>query len=145
MSEEAPAAAENRPSAGDWSTYRRLLGYVRPYWFVFLLAIIGFLVGSAAEAYFVKLFGDLIDNWDDIVVHASWAIPATMCLVALVRGSGEVIGEMLGARTLLSVTKTADTELACHRRQVRYLRIRGWEPFEWDCGRAGALKRLGGV
>ena len=60
MSDEAPAPADSPPSGGDWSTYRRLLGYVRPYWFVFLLAILGFLVGSAAEAYFVKLFGDLI-------------------------------------------------------------------------------------
>jgi subfamily B ATP-binding cassette protein MsbA len=111
MSDEAPAPADSPPSGGDWSTYRRLLGYVRPYWFVFLLAILGFLVGSAAEAYFVKLFGDLIDNWDDIVVRASWAIPATMCVVALVRGSGEVIGEMLLSQISFGVVHNIRTAL----------------------------------
>ena len=135
VSEEAPAAAENRPSAGDWSTYRRLLGYVRPYWFVFLLAIIGFLVGSAAEAYFVKLFGDLIDNWDDIVVHASWAIPATMCLVALVRGSGEVIGEM---SLLLDLPRTA-TVRACDDIRVFAMDRAAFEQLVED-GDVAALK-----
>ena len=46
-----------RPS--DWATYRRLLGYVKPHWFFFLLAVIGFQLGAGAEAYFARMFGDL--------------------------------------------------------------------------------------
>ena len=30
-------------AASDWRTYKRLLRYVRPYWALFLLAVLGFL------------------------------------------------------------------------------------------------------
>ena len=45
---------------GDWAIYSRLLGYVRPHWLIFILAVLGYLMGSSAEAYFAKLFGDLV-------------------------------------------------------------------------------------
>ena len=55
-------AAEDSMARGthDWRTYRRLLAYVRPYWPLFIVALAGYAMGGAAEAYFVRLFGELV-------------------------------------------------------------------------------------
>jgi len=106
---EAAAAAPAR--TGDWQTYKRLLGYVRPYWPLFLLSVVGFFVGSGAEAFFVKLFGDLIDTWDQTAVQAAYTIPLLMLAAALARGFGEVIGELLLSQISFSVVHNVRTQL----------------------------------
>ena len=68
MSETAASETVVGERASDWSTYRRLLGYVKPHWLMFVVAVLGFQLGSLAEAYFVNTFGKLIDGWD---VHKS--------------------------------------------------------------------------
>ncbi len=87
----------------DWSTYKRLLGYVRPYWALFAIAVLGFLVGSGAEAYFVKLFGALVDDWDADAADAALFIPLAMLGAAVVRGLGEVVGETLLSQVSFTV------------------------------------------
>ncbi|MFK7912540.1 MAG: lipid A export permease/ATP-binding protein MsbA [Pseudomonadales bacterium] len=96
----------------DWSTYKRLLSYVKPYWPVFLLAVVGFLVGSSAEAYFVKLFGDLIDQWDAPDQQFLLSIPILMFAAALVRGFGEIVGELLLSKISFSVVHELRAQLA---------------------------------
>jgi subfamily B ATP-binding cassette protein MsbA len=110
-SSKDPAADEPTTGHGDWATYKRLLRYVRPYWVLFVLAVLGFLVGSGAEAYFVNLFGDLIDDWDQSALNASWMIPALMFGAAIARGLGEVIGEMLLSQISFSVVHNIRTQL----------------------------------
>ena len=87
----------------DWATYKRLLGYVRPYWALFAVAVLGFLVGSGAEAYFVNLFGALVDDWDAGAARAALFIPLAMLGAAVVRGLGEVVGEMLLSQVSFTV------------------------------------------
>ena len=98
---------QSAPVAGDWNTYRRLLGYVRPHWFLFLIAVIGFQFGSAAEAYFVNIFGRLIDGWPEVAL----AIPLLMFAAALVRGIGEILGELLLSRISFQVVHKVRTDL----------------------------------
>ncbi|MGP1664710.1 MAG: lipid A export permease/ATP-binding protein MsbA [Rhodanobacter sp.] len=50
------------PVAGSWPTYRRLLGYTRPYWVVGLLAFIGMLVDGGGLALFTGLLKPIIDQ-----------------------------------------------------------------------------------
>ncbi len=95
----------------DWRTYRRLLGYVRPYWPLFLLSVIGFFVGSGAEAFFVKLFGDLVDTWDRAAAAASYEIPLMMVAAVLVRAAGEIAGELLLSQISFGVVHQVRTEL----------------------------------
>ncbi len=92
-----------RERGGDWATYKRLLGYVRPYWALFAIAVLGFLVGSGAEAYFVNLFGALVDDWDAGAARAAFFIPLAMLGAAVVRGLGEVVGEMLLSQVSFTV------------------------------------------
>ena len=61
---EVPAtAAADSARQRDWQNYKRLLTYVRPYTFTFILSVLGFFLASGAEAYMAQLLGDLIDNW----------------------------------------------------------------------------------
>ncbi|MEQ8483561.1 MAG: lipid A export permease/ATP-binding protein MsbA [Pseudomonadales bacterium] len=111
---EAAAVREDAAAVGphsDWQTYRRLLAYVRPYWPLFLLSVVGFSLGSAAEAFFVKLFGDLIDNWDQQLVQPAYTIPLLMLAAALVRGLGEVAGELLLSQISFGVVHNVRTRL----------------------------------
>ena len=55
-------------------------------------------MAAAAEAGFAKLFGDLIDQWDDPEYRASALIPLMMGSAALVRAVGSILGESLIAR-----------------------------------------------
>ena len=102
-----PAMA--KPS--DWQTYRRLLRYVARYWFIMTVSILAFLFAAGAEAYFVKLFGELIDQWDDLKVRAAASIPAMMVAVTLVRAFGTVIGETAMARISFGVVYNLREEL----------------------------------
>jgi len=43
-------------------TYRRLIGYVRPYWRMFLLSIVGMLVFAATEPLFAAMIKPLLDG-----------------------------------------------------------------------------------
>ena len=101
MVSTAPARQNHppRPSpasqgASDWAIYKRLLAYVRPHWALFAVSTAAFLIASGAEAYFIKLFGDLIDNWQQGLAEAALFIPLAMLGAALVRGAGEVLGEI---------------------------------------------------
>ncbi|MEM1433320.1 MAG: lipid A export permease/ATP-binding protein MsbA [Pseudomonadota bacterium] len=104
----------------DWSTYARLLGYVRPYWPLFLLATICYLFGSGAEAYVFRLLGDLInligvpgDNqgFESDVLSGLLKIPLLMFAAALVRAAGEILGEYLMSSISLKVVHRLRTQL----------------------------------
>ncbi len=107
MTEAVGSETEVADRVSDWSTYRRLLGYVKPHWLVFLIAVLGFQLGSVAEAYFVNTFGKLIDGWPD----AALIVPLLMLGAAVVRAVGEVVGELLLSRISFTVVHTLRTEL----------------------------------
>ena len=84
--------------SSDWDTYKRLLGYLAPYWFLFAISVLGFLLAAGAEGYFVRLFGNLIDEWDNEVARAAATIPLMMAAAAGLRAVGTIIGESVMAR-----------------------------------------------
>ena len=75
------------------------------------LSIIGFFLAAAAEAGFAKLFGDLIDQWNDPEYRASALIPLMMGSAALVRAVGSILGESLIARVSFWVIYNLRQEL----------------------------------
>jgi subfamily B ATP-binding cassette protein MsbA len=106
--EESMARGE-RP--GDWQIYRRLLRYVVPYWWLFVFAIAGYAAGGAAEAYFLRLFGQLIDGWQNHTIDVARTLPLMMLGAAVVRGLGEIVGELLLSRISFSVVHRIRTQL----------------------------------
>ena len=105
MTDTAPAApvAATARKEGDWAIYKRLLGYVAPYWYILLASIIGFFGAAGCEAYFAYLFGQMIDSWDDALAKAAASIPLLMFLTAIGRAFGTIIGESLIARVSFHV------------------------------------------
>lgn len=81
--------------ASDWSTYKRLLGYVAPYWYLLVLSITGFLLAAAAEGYFARLLGQLVDEWETIDHTNIEVFPLLMLAAASVRAVGTIFGESL--------------------------------------------------
>ena len=99
------------PAKSDWSVYKRLLRYVAPYWYLLAISIVGFLATASAEAYFGKLLGDLIQEWDNAVVRAAATIPLLMFGAAVVRGTGAIIGETFISRVSFNVVFNIRQEL----------------------------------
>lgn len=95
----------------DWRTYKRLLSYVVPYWYLLLLAILGFLIAAGAEAYFVRLFARLIDEMGSGELQPTATIPLVMFLTAIARGSGTIFGEALISRVSFNVVYNLRREL----------------------------------
>jgi len=106
-----PSGAPRVPGRSDWRTYRRLLTYVKPYWLLFIVSVIGFGMGGAAEAYFVNLFGELVDGWQDKSAELALTIPLMMLGAAVVRGVGEILGELLLSQISFGVVHRIRTQL----------------------------------
>ena len=87
-----------KKSTSDWQTYKRLLSYLAPYWFLFAISVLGFLLAAGAEGYFVRLFGNLIDEWDNEAARAAATIPLMMAAAAGLRAIGTIVGESVMAR-----------------------------------------------
>ena len=55
----------------DWQIYRRLLGYVLPYWYLFLISILGFLLYSLGNVLLADMMQFLLDSLNDSASVAS--------------------------------------------------------------------------
>jgi len=95
----------------DWHLYKRLLAYVIPLWPLFIAAIVGFILGNAAEVYFANLIRDVVDMWEDPPPGAAISFPLMILLAATVRGLGGVAGELFLGRISFHVVHSIRTEL----------------------------------
>ena len=81
MTQETPVHASNR------ALYFRLLSYVKPYWKVFALAVLGMIGTAATEPVFPAIMKYLLDRGfrapDPTMI---WLIPAGIVLLFVVRG-----------------------------------------------------------
>ena len=69
------------------TTYARLLGYVRPYWKAFLVALVAMMVAAATEPLFAALMKPLLDRgFASDEPFALWVVPTTIMGIFLVRG-----------------------------------------------------------
>jgi len=99
----------------DWQLYRRLLGYVVPYWWVFLFSLLGYVVYSLGNVLFADMMQFLLDALNDsedvdsgLVSRVAYrlfyepgmdtleftriAFPVILILVAFVRSMGFFVG-----------------------------------------------------
>ncbi len=107
----ANASSTKTSGEGDWATYKRLLRYVAPYWFLLVVSFVAFLIAAGAEGYFAKLFGELIDSWDGAIGQAVISIPLIMFATALIRAVGTISGEALISRVSFNVVFNLRQEL----------------------------------
>ncbi|MBL6815152.1 MAG: ATP-binding cassette domain-containing protein, partial [Pseudomonadales bacterium] len=114
MQSDEPSVSDSTVGESDWVIYRRLLSYVGRYWGLLIFAFVGFVVAAAAEGYFVTLFGNLIDNWDDAKVRAAATIPLMMALVTVARAVGAIVGEAAMSRVSFGVVYDLREQLFGH-------------------------------
>ena len=98
-------------TTSDWQLYKRLLAYVIPLWPLFIAAVIGFILGNAAEVYFANLIRDVVDLWETPPAGAAISFPLMILLAAAVRGLGGVVGELFLGRISFHVVHRIRTEL----------------------------------
>ncbi|GMG88261.1 lipid A export permease/ATP-binding protein MsbA [Biformimicrobium ophioploci] len=135
--EGAPIFMDKSPvssSPSGASTYRRLLGYARPYWAIFLVAILGFLLFSTMQVSLIAVTELLLDTvgaagisseegflsryiavfFEGGVIPrdtARWLIPSIMVMIAVFRGIGNFAGSYGLAYVSRSVIHDLRTEL----------------------------------
>ena len=75
-----------------WQVYKRLLGYTRRYWGVFLLGVVGFLINAQTEWAGAKLIQYIIDAIQKHDQHAKNWFPVLIVGVFALRGVGTFMG-----------------------------------------------------
>ena len=94
--------------------YRRLLGYARPHWPMFLLGVVGMALSAAVEVGWLKLIRDFLDG--TFVNHAGLAQKIKRCVKppGECRSEGQVFFDLLGKRGLIqadAIRKEMATEV----------------------------------
>lgn len=74
------------------AVFLRLIAYLKPYWWAFILVIIGFAIGAGSEVASAKLFQYIIDaiNADDR--YRKFWFPFLVILLFVCRGVGSFLG-----------------------------------------------------
>lgn len=89
-----------------WSVYKRLLGFVKPYWSTFIVAIIGMATAAATEVGFSALMKPMLDGTfvqrDPFWVNV---IPIAIVAIFLLRGLGGYLVSYCMARVARYVIK----------------------------------------
>ena len=99
---------------GDLSLYWRLLHYLQPHWFWFVVAVVGFLLAAGAETSFAYVLGQIIDTFEASETRDArdiWYFPALMVGLAAVRALGAIAGELLLARISFGIVHVIRCDL----------------------------------
>ena len=86
----------------DWSTYRRLLGYIADQKLWAVLVVLCFFLSAGGEAAFAYVLAEIIDFFNPDAERelefAAWAAPAAILALAVIRAIGTVGGEYVLSR-----------------------------------------------
>lgn len=86
--ERYPMTQTSPPLASNRALYFRLLGYVKPYWKAFALAVVGMVATAATEPVFPAIMKYLLDQgFKTEDARMVWIIPAGIVLLFLVRSA----------------------------------------------------------
>ncbi|ELA08155.1 lipid/multidrug ABC transporter MsbA ATPase and inner membrane domains [Moraxella macacae 0408225] len=80
-----------------WQTYRRLLGYITPYWIAIVLMIMGFLINAGTEMATAKLIGVITDALAENDQAHKNLLPFLVILLFVFRGIGVFLGNYFSA------------------------------------------------
>ena len=91
-----PEIDQNHPDThdhpNDWTVYKRLLGYVKPYWVAFAMNIVGFALFSAASVGFAELMKHMVDAVNGADTESRLWIPLVLVGLFVIRGIGSFLG-----------------------------------------------------
>jgi subfamily B ATP-binding cassette protein MsbA len=96
-------------STSGWSLYRRLLGYVRPHWRSFSLAVIGYVIYAASSTALAEMMKRLIDGIQN--PDASFRLFLPLFVVGMFAARG--VGTFLGTYYMSNVARNVVHTLRC--------------------------------
>lgn len=96
----------------DWETYKRILSYVKPYKFAFVLSFIGFGLFAASGPLLAKVAGmiEVAINNEALVGESRYLIPAVLISAYFLRG----IGSFLGTYNLAFIARNVVHKMRCN-------------------------------
>ncbi|GHA91621.1 lipid A export permease/ATP-binding protein MsbA [Modicisalibacter luteus] len=95
--------------ATSWTLYRRLLGYVRPYWKWFAAAILGYAIYAASSTALAEMMKRLIDGIQDPGADFRLFLPLFVIGMFAARG----VGTFLGTYCMSNVARNVVHDLRC--------------------------------
>lgn len=78
--------------ASSWASYKRLLKYVRPYWPIFILAIVGYAIYAGSSTAFAHILKMLVDSIEQGMEDKRLFFPLMVVGIFALRGVGTFMG-----------------------------------------------------
>jgi len=105
------ASKPNTKEASSLTIYLRLLEYVKPYWKIFTLSIIGFLIFASTQPMFAALMKYMVDSLNENQRDAIYWIPLATVGIVLIRGIGSFLGSYFIALVSNNIVHTLRCQL----------------------------------
>lgn len=91
--------SENSSSLSSWQVYKRLLVYVRPHWFMFVIAFVGFALYALSQTGFAKWLEYVVDTVSRGEFEWRGALALGVIALFVFRGIGSFLGSYALAYT----------------------------------------------
>jgi subfamily B ATP-binding cassette protein MsbA len=104
----------NSQSSEGLGVYARLMLYVKPYWLLFVISFIGFLVYGGTQPLFAAMIKHVIDTLQSESRQGIRLLPVLFVGLMLVRGIGSFLGNYFLARVSANVVHALRCEIFNH-------------------------------
>ena len=82
------------------------MAYVKPYWFIFLVSVVGYLIFAATQPMFAALIEYIVDSIQEQNREGMYWVPCAFVGIIVLRGIGAFLGSYYLAKVSLSVVHT---------------------------------------
>ncbi|MEN0036017.1 MAG: lipid A export permease/ATP-binding protein MsbA [Cellvibrio sp.] len=104
--------------ASAWVVYKRLLTYVKPYWLLFTVGIIGFALYGYSNKLFVHTLENLIHVISDNNPADRYLVPLQVMGITVLRSIGAFLGAFYLSKIAFSVIHNLRTQVFNHMTQL---------------------------
>jgi subfamily B ATP-binding cassette protein MsbA len=101
-----------------WVVYKRLLTYVKPYWLLFVVGILGFALYGYSNKLFVHALEDLIHVISDNNPADRYLVPLQVMGITVLRSIGAFLGAYYLSKIAFSVIHNLRTQVFNHMTQL---------------------------
>jgi len=101
---QTPEQTAKKPSG--LRVYRRLMAYVKPYWLIFLVSVVGYLIFAGTQPMFATLIEYVVDSIQEQNREGMYWVPGAFVGIIVLRGIGAFLGSYYLAKVSLSVVHT---------------------------------------
>lgn len=109
-----PMSKTDSISPSDWNTYKRLLGYLKPFWGAFALAVVGNALYAAAATSMAAAMEFVIQAIEDPTAANRLLVPALIVGIFALRGVGYFLGNYYIQSVARSVVDRMRTQVFDH-------------------------------